>query len=327
MDSYTEETMSWLDRRFRETDRDGIYLAHQPIYGFRRGHSEPGAIVRYVITYNILKALSHLRFASFLDVGGAEGYKAALVRAVFGAEVRSVDLSAEACVRAKAIFGVDGEPVDIQRLPYPDGAFDVVLCSETLEHVVDLQAATRELVRVAKRAVVITVPHEAKAVVARNIRDKVPHGHIHSIDTQGFDFALPLVASISCEKMLNLGTRALALAAEGLKRDKIRGLPAVAVMAFNRLVPLSNAVFGKTSIGMLMRLDRLLANHTGEYAGMTFTLLKDPQCHVERPAVQVSPRQVIDFCVPFHYPGRDTSADPLPSSPGCVPPIPTGRRQ
>lgn len=308
MDSYTEETMSWLDRRFRETDRDGIYIAHQPIYGFRKGHSEPGAVVRYVITYNILRALSHLQFASFLDVGGAEGYKAALVRAVFGAQVRSVDLSAEACVRAKAIFGVDGEPVDIQRLPYPDGAFDVVLCSETLEHVVDLQAATRELLRVARRAVVITVPHEPQAVVDRNIRDKVPHGHIHSIDPKGFDFARPLVASISCEKMLSLGTRALALAAEGLQRDKIRGLPGAAVSVFNWLVPLSKAVFGKTSIGTLIRLDRLLANLTGEYAGMTFILLKDEQCHLNRPAVAVSPRQVIDFCVPFHYPGRDITS-------------------
>ena len=305
MDDYTEETMSWLDRRFKETDRDGIYLAHQPIYGFRKGHSEPGIVCRYVITYNILKALSHLQFESFLDVGGAEGYKAALVRAVFGSEVRSVDLSAEACVRAKAIFGVDGEPVDIQRLPYPDGAFDVVLCSETLEHVVDLQAATRELLRVAKRAVVITVPHEPKEVVERNIRDRVPHGHIHSLDTHGFDFALPLVASIACEKMLSLGTRALGLAAEGIRRDKIRSFPGVAVKAFNRLVPLSNAVFGKSSIGMLIRLDRFLANLTGEYAGMTFILLKDAQCYLKQPARQVSPRQVLDFCVPFHYPNGD----------------------
>jgi hypothetical protein len=52
----------------------------------------------------------------------------------------------------------------------------------------------------------------------------------------------------------------------------------------------------------------LLANLTGEYAGMTFILLKDEQCHLKRPAVPVSPRQVIDFCVPFHYPGRDITS-------------------
>ena len=38
MDTYTEDTKSWLDQRFREVDAEGVFLAHQPIYGFRRGH-------------------------------------------------------------------------------------------------------------------------------------------------------------------------------------------------------------------------------------------------------------------------------------------------
>jgi SAM-dependent methyltransferase len=301
MDSYTEETMAWLDRRFRLADEDGIYFAHQPIYGFRKGHSEPSIIVRYLISYNILRALSHLRFDSLLDVGGAEGYKAALVRSVFGAHVRSADLSAEACRRAKEIFDVDGEPIDIQRLPYQDNTFDVVLCSETLEHVSDLQAATGELIRVCRRAVVITVPHESEASVARNIREKVPHGHIHSLDTRSFDFALSRVARIHCEKMLSPATKLLAAAVEGAHRDRIRNLPRMIVSAFNLTAPLSKALFGKDSVDTLIRLDHFLANCAGSYSGMTFTLLKNEQCHSKLPLQSVSPRQVIDFSVPFHY--------------------------
>jgi hypothetical protein len=93
MDDYTREVREWLDRRFRAVDADGVYLAHQPIYGFRAGHSEERLVERYVITWQILKALARLRFGTLLDVGGAEGYKAALARDLLGVSVRSSDLS------------------------------------------------------------------------------------------------------------------------------------------------------------------------------------------------------------------------------------------
>src|SRR5690349_21265411 len=130
--SYTNETQKWLDRRFRASDEHGIYIGHQPIYGFRGEPSEPSHIERYAITYQIMTMLSRLQFAKFIDVGGGEGYKAALVQHLFGAQVRNADLSAEACRRAKDLFRLDAEAIDIHALPYKDGAFDVVLCSETL---------------------------------------------------------------------------------------------------------------------------------------------------------------------------------------------------
>lgn len=47
---------------------------------------------------------------------------------------------------------------DLCRLPYADNAFDLVICSEVLEHVPDDQQALRELLRVSKGPVLITVP-------------------------------------------------------------------------------------------------------------------------------------------------------------------------
>lgn len=68
MDSHTKRTILWLDERFRRYDEGGIYVAHQPIYRFLKSHCEPDVILRYIITFQIMKAFSHLKFNSVLDL-------------------------------------------------------------------------------------------------------------------------------------------------------------------------------------------------------------------------------------------------------------------
>ena len=87
LDAYTHELKDWLNKRFSSCDENGVYIAHQPIYGFRKSPCEPGHISRYIITYRLLEALNYLEFDSLLDVGGAEGYKAFLANKLFGIPV------------------------------------------------------------------------------------------------------------------------------------------------------------------------------------------------------------------------------------------------
>ena len=49
---------------------------------------------------------------------------------------------------------------DVTRLPFPDGAFDVVICSEVLEHIPDNRKAVSELMRVLRPGgdLVVSVP-------------------------------------------------------------------------------------------------------------------------------------------------------------------------
>lgn len=47
-----------------------------------------------------------------------------------------------------------------EKLPFPDGSFDTVVCTHTLEHVIDLQQSLQELRRVAQRRLIIVVPRE-----------------------------------------------------------------------------------------------------------------------------------------------------------------------
>ncbi len=47
---------------------------------------------------------------------------------------------------------------NIEKLPFKDKRFDVVVCSHTLEHIININTAVLELKRICKRQLVITVP-------------------------------------------------------------------------------------------------------------------------------------------------------------------------
>ncbi|MCU0863147.1 MAG: class I SAM-dependent methyltransferase [Planctomycetes bacterium] len=156
MGLYTRTTRAWLDQRFRRRSADGVYFAHMPVYGIGHPDAEGGHTARLARFLRILRALDGLSFHTLLDVGGAEGYLAHVVRTMFGAEVASTDLSLAACQRARELFAVSGAALDSARLPFADGAFDVVVCSEVLEHVENPVETLLELQRVARVAAIVT---------------------------------------------------------------------------------------------------------------------------------------------------------------------------
>ena len=303
MDNYTKMTKDWLDQRFRTIDEEGIYVAHQPIYGFRRGHSEQGILSRYIITFQIMKLLSHLKFTSLLDIGGAEGYTAAIVQHIFGVDVRSCDLSEEACYRAKEIFNIDGQQVDIHELPFQDNEFDVVLCSETLEHVPDLHQATIELIRVCKKAVIITVPHESKKVIEKNIRENIPHSHIHSLSLRSFNFSLSHASRVLSHRILSRFTRVSRLFVDAIERKEIMRYSGMVVSMYNFFIPVLRTIFGKRLSIILIYLDEILCSTIPLYDGMIFIILKNEDFYFDRQQKNVSARQIIEYSVPYHYLG------------------------
>ncbi len=86
-----------------------------------------------------------------LNVGcGTGGFNVAAERA--GAATWGIDANAEAiriCGLRRAL-GAGGRyaVAGAEALPFPDGAFDLVYCLSTLEHVRDVEAAVREMMRV-----------------------------------------------------------------------------------------------------------------------------------------------------------------------------------
>jgi ubiquinone/menaquinone biosynthesis C-methylase UbiE len=107
-----------------------------------------------------LKMLQDYPNASILDVGGGHGQVlAALVQGGF--DVTVLD-SAEICQARIREFIESGQAIfvtgNLLDLPYPDGAFDVVLSYRLLPHINQWQRLIAELARVARRAVILDYP-------------------------------------------------------------------------------------------------------------------------------------------------------------------------
>jgi len=134
------------------------------------------------------------------DVGCGTGYLAntlASAPALKGCRFTGVDF-----VLGKTQGGanISFRECDIMRTPFADGAFDTVICTHVLEHILDLRAALAELRRITRRRLILVVPREREFEYTFN-----PHFHFfpyahsflrvlfpiparHSIQSVGRDF-------------------------------------------------------------------------------------------------------------------------------------------
>lgn len=113
---------------------------------------------------------------TFLDAGCGEGFVARrIIDAVPGIALTGCDVSGPALdIAASANPEVRFVAGSVVELPFPDRSFDVVGCFEVLEHLPgDLpRRALTELARVARWAVVLSVPHEPMFCLANAARGK-----------------------------------------------------------------------------------------------------------------------------------------------------------
>jgi SAM-dependent methyltransferase len=164
-----ESAREWLERRFSR-DASGRYFAHQPIYGFASTHSEPGHLQRLARTLHMLRAASRLGARTMLDVGGGEGYFAFLCRELLGVSAAMVELPQSACDRAGELLGIPAVSADAARLPFTDNSFDLIVCSEVMEHVETPHVVAAELMRVAGKHVLITTEQFCCCADEQNMR-------------------------------------------------------------------------------------------------------------------------------------------------------------
>jgi SAM-dependent methyltransferase len=121
-------------------------------------------------------------YHSVLDAGARDGYYSLQLTQYFDT-VTALDLT-EPQVRHEQVSCVAG---DLTGLPYPDRSFDVVFCTEVLEHIPALEEAVGEIKRVAKYCIVIGVPYKqdiriGRVTCARCGKISPPWGHVNIFD-------------------------------------------------------------------------------------------------------------------------------------------------
>lgn len=308
MDEYTRITKEGLENRFRLTDNDGIYFGFQPIYGFDKGCCEAGLLPRYTRTYAIVKALSHMKFDSLLDVGGAEGYTANVIKTIFHGDVMHAEVSEEACKRARQLFGLDSTQANITDLPFCDGEYEIVLCSDTLEHVPDFMGALRELLRVAKKAVIITVPIEPIELIEKIREENEFHGHIHNFDINSFDFLTTegyhLPVKVKIVSLLSRFMTALIEPECRVVRPGM-GLRRYLVPLYNMLIPglrICKNILNKYTFTKLIEVDGPVCSISNSYAAALYVICKEENFYSELPLRKAKASQIMEVVIPFCRP-------------------------
>lgn len=85
--------------------------------------------------YRYRFAAQFVRGRRVLDIACGEGYGTAALASAGAAHVIGVDVDESACAHARDKYHVDARAGSAKQIPLPDGAVDVVVSFETIEHV------------------------------------------------------------------------------------------------------------------------------------------------------------------------------------------------
>ncbi len=142
-----------------------------------RKHTTKSKAQRFLIDrflHTVTKTLRPLQPDSILDVGAGEGFTlATLKQRHIGKKLEGLEYLESAIALGKKYNpSIHLRQGTIYSLPYKDNAFDVVLCTEVLEHLEEPQKALKELVRVSKKYLILSVPNEPFFIMANFLRGK-----------------------------------------------------------------------------------------------------------------------------------------------------------
>lgn len=158
-----------------------------------RKHTSDNPLQRKLIDRfhdKITRIVADLQPDTLLDAGCGEGFVAdAFLKAMPEAKITGFDVLEESVKLAqlrnpRAVFSRG----DIYNISHGDKSFDLVYCFEVLEHLEEPDRALKEMARVARRAVVMSVPHEPFFCLANAARGKNLDMHPRGSDPEHVNF-------------------------------------------------------------------------------------------------------------------------------------------
>lgn len=154
----------------------------------------PRAILSPVDFYRLKRARKYLYGKSVLDVGCGRADFLNLIKnnyQIAGVEVNTqrVDYCNQVLEQDAVRLGnLDGE------LDFEHGSFDTVVCLEVLEHLEDPAEALKELMRVSRKRIIITIPFNQKIqyVLCIHCAKYTPYwGHLHTFNKENIEGIIP----------------------------------------------------------------------------------------------------------------------------------------
>lgn len=109
-----------------------------------------------------IASIKHLNIDSVLDVGCGEGFTLAKLKsAKIGKNYEGIEVDPTAIELGKKLYpSLNIKKGDIYDLPYKSNSFDLIICTEVLEHLENPKKAYKELLRVSRKYVLLSVPNE-----------------------------------------------------------------------------------------------------------------------------------------------------------------------
>jgi ubiquinone/menaquinone biosynthesis C-methylase UbiE len=142
---------------------------------------------------NVQALARHIEFNNVLEVGCGEGSilwwlgEWGFSEQLYGLEISQsgIDLANTKQIKGLQDIGL----FDGYQIPYPDGHFDLVICSHVLEHVEHPRLLLREIKRVSKYQI-FEVPIDFSFYVDRKLAHFLAYGHINIFTPGLFRFLL-----------------------------------------------------------------------------------------------------------------------------------------
>ncbi len=140
-------------------------------------HTSKNPIQKFLINnfYSSLISLAKpLKAETILDAGCGEGFPMdKLSKNRVGKKIEGVEYSKDSLSFGKKLFpNLTFREGSVYELPYKNNSFDLVICTEVLEHLKEPAKALKEILRVSKKYLIISVPNEPLFMISNLLRGK-----------------------------------------------------------------------------------------------------------------------------------------------------------
>ncbi len=142
-----------------------------------RKHTAKNPLQQFLINNfykSLVKSVRNLKIKSVLDVGCGEGFTLNRLEGEgIGKKLEGVDFNKNAIEIGKKLHpDLTLKVSSIYNLEYKNNSFDLVMATEVLEHLEEPKKGLRELIRVSKKYILLSVPNEPFFMAANFLRGK-----------------------------------------------------------------------------------------------------------------------------------------------------------